>query len=324
MRIFVTGMTGFLGDQLATKLLERGHKLGTIVRNVASADRPIAQNTESMIREEKRGKGVSYYYGDITDYLNIYDCLSNFKPDVIIHLAAQTSVAFSFTHSTEVFNVNFLGVVNVAEAARRALPKLKRFIFSGSVEEYGIQNKFPIKEIAELRAASPYGVAKIASEKYLKYLYDAYGFPVIIFRNTNSYGRRYNHQFVIESIIYQMYEGKSPIKLGDPTPVRDFVFEPDLLSAYVLATESNTKKLLGESINIGTRKAVSIKELANKITKITGYKGKIKWNSFPKRQLEIPRLQIDNAKAKKLLKWNPKFSLYEGLRITASFYTPKK
>ena len=323
MRIFVTGMTGFLGDQLATKLLERGHKLGTIVRNVASADRPIAQNTESMIRGEKR-KGVSYYYGDITDYLNIYDCLSNFKPDVIIHLAAQTSVAFSFTHSTEVFNVNFLGVVNVAEAARRALPKLKRFIFSGSVEEYGIQNKFPIKEIAELRAASPYGVAKIASEKYLKYLYDAYGFPIIIFRNTNSYGRRYNHQFVIESIIYQMYEGKSPIKLGDPTPVRDFVFEPDLLSAYVLAAESNTKKLLGESINIGTGKAVSIKELANKIAKITGYKGKIKWNSFPKRQLEIPRLQIDNAKAKKLLKWNPKFSLYEGLRITASFYTPKK
>ena len=323
MRIFVTGMTGFLGDQLATKLLKRGHKLGTIVRNVASADRPIAQNTESMIRGEKR-KGVSYYYGDITDYLNIYDCLSNFKPDVIIHLAAQTSVAFSFTHSTEVFNVNFLGVVNVAEAARRALPKLKRFIFSGSVEEYGIQNKFPTKETAELRAASPYGVAKIAAEKYLKYLYDAYGFPVIIFRNTNSYGRRYNHQFVIESIIYQMYEGKSPIKLGDPTPVRDFVFEPDLLSAYVLATESNTKKLLGESINIGTGKAVSIKELANKIAKITGYKGKIKWNSFPKRQLEIPRLQIDNAKAKKLLKWNPKFSLYEGLRITASFYAPKK
>ena len=204
MRIFVTGMTGFLGDQLATKLLERGHTLGTMARNVASADRPIAQNTESMIRGEKR-KGVSYYYGDLTDYLNIQDILSNFKPEVIIHLAAQTSVAYSFTHSTEVFNVNFLGAVNMAEAARRTLPKLKKFIFSGSVEEYGIQDKFPSKETAELRAASPYGVAKIASEKYLKYLFDAYGFPSVIFRNANSYGRRYNHQFVIESIIYQMY-----------------------------------------------------------------------------------------------------------------------
>ena len=323
MKIFVTGMTGFLGDQLATKLLERGHTLGTMARNVASADRPIAQNTESMIRGEKR-KGVSYYYGDLTDYLNIQDILSNFKPDVIIHLAAQTSVAYSFTHSTEVFNVNFLGAVNMAEAARRTLPKLKKFIFSGSVEEYGIQDKFPSKETAELRAASPYGVAKIASEKYLKYLFDAYGFPSVIFRNANSYGRRYNHQFVIESIIYQMYQGKSPIKLGDPKPIRDFVFEPDLLSAYVLAAESKNKKILGESINIGIGKAISIKELAEKIAKITGYKGKIKWNSFPKRQLEIPRLQIDNSKAKKLLKWKPQYTLDEGLRITASFYEPEK
>jgi len=323
MRIFVTGMTGFLGDQLASKLLQRGHTLGTLVRNVSSADRPTAQNTESMIRGEKR-KGVSHYYGDLTDYLNIYDVLTNFKPEIIIHLAAQTSVAYSFTHSTEVFNVNFLGVVNMAEAARRAVPNLKKFIFSGSVEEYGIQKQFPTKESAELRAASPYGVAKIASEKYLKYLFDAYGFPAIIFRNANSYGRRHNHQFVIESIIYQMYKGKSPIKLGDPTPVRDFVFEPDLLAAYVLAAESKNKKLLGESINIGTGKAITIKELAKKIAKITGYKGKIKWNSFPKRQLEIPHLQIDNTKGKKLLKWKPAHTLDQGLKITASFYAPKK
>ena len=170
-----------------------------------------------MIRGEQH-KGISYFYGDVTDYLNIFDVLSRFKPDVIIHLAAQTSVAYSFTHTTEIFNVNFLGVVNIAEAARRSLPNLKRFIFSGSVEEYGIQTKFPSKETAELRAASPYGVAKIAAEKFLKYLYQAYDFPAIIFRNANSYGRRYNHQFVIESIIYQMIQGKSSIKLGDPSP----------------------------------------------------------------------------------------------------------
>ena len=133
MRIFITGMTGFLGFKLGEKLIERGHTIGTLARNVATSDRPIASNTESMIRGERQN-GIAYYYGDLTDYLNIYDSLSDFKPDVIIHLAAQTSVAYSFTHTTEVFNVNFLGVVNMAEAARRALPNLKRFIFSGSVE----------------------------------------------------------------------------------------------------------------------------------------------------------------------------------------------
>ena len=320
MRIFVTGMTGFLGQQISQILLKKGHNLGTLARNIAASDRTTASNTESMIRGEKQS-GISYYFGDLTDYLNIYDVLSNFNPDVIIHLAAQTSVAYSFTHITEVFNVNFLGAVNMAEAARRAVPKLKRFIFSGSAEEYGIQTKFPAKAPAELHAASPYAVAKIATEKHLKYLYDAYGFPAIIFRNANSYGRKHNHQFVIESMIYQMLKGKSPVKLGDPTPYRDFIFQPDLLSAYVLAATSNNKKLLGESINIGTRKSISIRQLAEKIRKITGYKGKIQWNSFPKRSLEIPKLELDNSKAKKLLKWKPKYTLDQGLKITASYYT---
>ena len=319
MRIFVTGMTGFLGDQLAEKLTERGHKLATLARNVATSDRPTAANTEAMIRGDKRN-GVSYYYGDLSDYLTVSDALTNFKPDVIIHLAAQTSVAYSFTHILEVLNTNFIGTVNMAEAARRELPKLKKFIFSGSVEEYGIQTKFPSKENYELHAASPYGVAKIAAEKFLRYLFEAYGFPSIMFRNANSYGRKYNHQFVIESIIYQMLQGKSPVKLGDPTPFRDFVFEPDLLSAYVLAAESDNKKILGESINIGTGKSLSIKQLAEKIRKITGYKGQIKWNSFPKRSLEIPKLEVDNTKAKKLLKWKPKYSLDQGLKITTSYY----
>jgi len=322
MKIFVTGMTGFLGDQLSEKLLRHDHQLGTLVRNVSSSDRPTAENTESMIRGEKRS-GISYYYGDLTDYLTVQDALTSFKPDVIIHLGAQTSVAYSFTHILEVVNVNFIGTVNMAEAARRNLPNLKKFIFSGSVEEYGVQTKFPIREDAELHAASPYAVAKIAAEKFLRYLYDAYGFPVIIFRNANSYGRKHNHQFVIESIIYQMQQGKSPINLGDPTPIRDFVFEPDLLAAYVLAVESNNKKLFGESINIGTGTAISVKDLTNQIAKIIGYKGKIHWNSFPKRVLEIPKLQISNIKAKKLLKWKPQYSLLEGLKITASYYKPK-
>jgi len=145
MRIFVTGITGFLGEKLSKKLRSNGHQIATLARNVSVSDRPVASNTESMIRGEKTS-GITYFYGDLTDYLAIYDALSSYKPDVIVHLGAQSSVAYSFTHIHEVFNVNFLGTVNMAEAARRALPKLKRFIFSGSVEEYGIQTKFPTKE----------------------------------------------------------------------------------------------------------------------------------------------------------------------------------
>ena len=320
MKIFLTGITGFLGQRIAETLTNNGHGLATLSRNVASGDR--ATNTESMIRGEAI-KGVQYYYGDLTDYLVVSDALKDYQPDVIIHLAAQTSVAYSFTHMKEVFDVNFIGVFNMAEAARREVPNLKRFIWSGSAEEYGIQpeENYPTKEDdIQLHAASPYGVAKIAAENFLKYLHQAYGFPAIIFRNANSFGRKFNHQFVIESIIFQMVQGKSPIKLGDPEPIRDFIFEEDLLNAYVLAAESENKDILGEAVNITTNEPISIRELAEKIKKITGYSGEIQWNSFPKRALEIPKLNMDNSKVKRLLNWAPKYSIEEGLKITASYY----
>lgn len=320
MRIFITGVTGFLGQELVETLSSHGHEIGTLTRNVARGDR--ATNTESMIKGESIS-GVKYYFGDLVDYLATSDALKDFQPDVIIHLAAQTSVAYSFTHMKEVFDVNFIGVFNIAEAARREVPNLKRFIWSGSAEEYGIQPEeaYPTKEDEiQLHAASPYGVAKIAAENFLKYLYLAYDFPCIVFRNANSFGRKYSHQFVIENIIYQMIQGKSPIKLGDPTPIRDFIFEPDLLEAYVMATESNNPKLLGEAINITTSEPISINDLAAEIAQITNYKGKIQWNSFPKRPLEIPKLNMDNSKAKELLGWKPKHTLKEGLRITASYW----
>ena len=129
MKVFLTGITGFLGQKLAETLTSHGHQIGTLSRNVATGDR--ASNTESMIRGETV-KGVQYYYGDLTDYLVIADALKDFQPDIIIHLAAQTSVAYSFTHMKEVFDVNFIGVFNMAEAARREVPGLKRFIWSGS------------------------------------------------------------------------------------------------------------------------------------------------------------------------------------------------
>lgn len=324
MKIFVSGVTGFLGQRISGSLISKGHELATLSRNVAVGDR--APNTESLIRGESIS-GIKYYFGDLTDYLAISDALQEFQPDIIIHLAAQTSVAYSFTHMKEVFDVNFIGVFNMAEAARRNVPNLKKFIWSGSAEEYGIQPEeaYPTKEDSvQLHAASPYGVAKIAAENLLKYMYQAYGFPVVIFRNANSYGRQNNHQFIIESIIFQMIKGDSPINLGDPKPIRDFIFEEDLLNAYILGAETDDPSIVGEAINITSGESISILDLAEKIKKLIGYTGEIKWNSFPKRALEIPKLHMDNTKVTTLLKWVPKYSLEEGLKKTISYYLPKK
>lgn len=320
MKIFITGVTGFLGDKLSDRLSKNGHEIGCFVRNVSAGDK--AENTEDMILGDKRS-GMALYFGDLTDFMAIRNSLREFLPDVVIHLASQTSVAYSFTHPFEIVHTNLVGTMNMAEASREELPNLKRFIWSGSAEEYGNQDEFPIIETAPLRAASPYGVAKIGSEKYLRYLYDAYNFPVVMFRNANSYGRLHNHQFIIESMIFQMLKQQETVRFGDPTPIRDFIYSDDLLDAYIKATESNSDEIHGEPMNVSTGKGISILDLAQKIAQKTNYKGKIEWNCFPKRAMEIKNLTMDNTKAKNLLKWNLKYSLDEGLDKTIDWWKIK-
>jgi len=320
MKIFITGVTGFLGDKLSTVLSKKGHQIGAFVRNISTGDK--AENTEELIRGE-HGSDMSIYFGDLTDFLAIRNALRAFKPEVVVHLGSQTSVAYSFTHPFEIFHTNLVGTINMAEAAREELPDLKQFIWSGSAEEYGNQDEFPIKETAPLRAASPYGAAKIGAEKYLLYLFDAYNFPAVIFRNANSYGRLHNHQFVIESMIHQMLSQVKIAHFGDPEPIRDFLYSDDLLQSYVMAVESNSQNIHGEAINVSTGVGISIKDLAQKISDKTDFKGEKKWNCFPKRAMEIANLTMDNRKAKNLFQWEPEHTLDEGLDKTITWWKAK-
>jgi nucleoside-diphosphate-sugar epimerase len=198
-------------------------------------------------------------------------------------------------------------------------PKIRKFIHASSVEVYGNQDNFPIKEDAPLRPASPYGVAKVAAEYFFKYLYDGYNFPCIIFRSTNTYGRKYNHNFVVEHTIYEMLSGKGEILMGDPTPVRDFLYVDDEVDAYVRAVETE-KDIFGEIMNTGTGRGVSIRELVEIIGKMVDFKGEVKWYQKSKRPFEIRKLILDAEKIRRLLGWSPRYSLEEGLKRTIEWW----
>ena len=265
-------------------------------------------------------KQVKTLYADLKDHFKIRNLIRTLQPEIVYHLAAISPVAYSYDRPLEVLETNFNATVNLAESCLREDPNLRHFIFAGTSEEYGNQPEFPIKETAEFHPNSPYAVSKVASNEYLNYLYDAYEFPVTIMRPFNTYGRRDNTHFVVERAISQMLT-KQTVNLGDPTPTRDFLYVTDHVQGYlnVLYNEA----AFGEAINLCTGRGITIHELMEHIKDLTQFHGDINWHTIPKRPLDIMKLVGDNAKAKKLLGWEPTVMLNEGLQRTVDWWNKR-
>lgn len=307
--ILITGITGFVGRHLAVRLNERGYEVHGFTRSVS--DRTLDFPDE-----------ITVHFGDITDAQRLFHVYEEIQPDVVVHLAAQSSVEYSFSHPAEVCSVNFNGVVNAARMAMRGVRDIDRFIFASSVEVYGNQETSPLHESLAPRPASPYGVTKTASEHYIDYLHRAHDFPALTLRNTNTYGRRYSHEFVVEHIVKNALEDVAVLEMGDPNPVRDFQYIEDEVDAYVKAIESDDE-VLGEILNTGTGRGINIRNLVDMIARKTRWDGDISWNSNSPRPLEIDSLVVDNRKIEDLLGWSPSYSLEEGLDETISYWARK-
>jgi len=307
-KILVTGGSGFICGHLIHYLLDAGYDVYSLERYVTG--RYVLGGNRT----------VKTIFGDLRDLFAIRKLVREIQPDAVCHLAAISAVAYSYDHPNEVLETNFLGTVNLAESCLREVPHLKHFLFAGTSEEYGNQDTFPIKETAELRPNSPYAVSKVAADKYLKYMHDAYGFPATVLRNFNTYGRRDDTHFIVERTISQMLKGKV-VKLGDPDPVRDFLYVDDHVDSYLRCL--GNEKAIGEAFNFCTERGVTIAQLVDLIKKLINFKGEVIWNTIPKRPLDIAKLVGDSAKAEKLLGWRPKHTLEKGLELTIDFWKKK-
>jgi len=304
MKVFVTGATGFIGEPLINRLLERNHEVYALCRSVT--DRKLSLPKE-----------VNIVYGDISEAHLLKKVISQIKPEVVIHLVASSSVFYGHSHPEENFETTVLGTVNLEKACEN-LPSLEKFVFAGTSEEYGNQQDFPIREDAPLRPNQPYAIAKVAADYYLKYCRDSQGFPSITLRPFNTYGRVKNLTFVTERIISQMLTSEKII-LGNPEPIRDFLYLDDHVDGYVKTVETpyhvfedSNVKVLNLCTNVGTR----IRELAEMIKDIVGFNGEIQWNYTNIRLTEIYKLVGDYSLATETLGWKPKTMLSEGLKLT--------
>lgn len=309
MRAFITGGTGFIGSALIPKLLESGHDVYSLERYVTGRYRQVAKTT------------VTTVFGDLRDSFSVRKLMRQIQPDAVIHLAAISPVVYSYEHPQEVFEVNTLGTINLAEACLREIPHFSHFLFAGTSEEYGIQEKFPIGEDAQLRPNSPYSVSKVAADHYLQYMKEAYDFPVTVLRPFNTYGRRDNTHFVVEQIIVQMLRN-STVQLGDPTAIRDLMYIDDHVNAYLACLDN--PKAIGQVFNFCTGHATSIEELFYIVSNlIENFDVEVQWRTLPDRPLDIKKLLGNYDKAKKMLGWQPKCSLLDGLKKTIEFWKMK-
>ena len=163
--------------------------------------------------------------------------MARFDPQVVFHLAAKTEVAWSFDDYEDVSDVNYIGTVRLAEACRQLCTDFQLFIMASTMETYGHHEApVPFTEGTPQYPMAPYAVAKVAAEKYLQYMQYAYNFPFTILRQTNTYGRDRNDFFVMERIITQMLTSNE-INLGEPDPIRNFLYISDLIDLYEVVLE---------------------------------------------------------------------------------------
>lgn len=283
----ITGASGFIGQHLVDEF----------------SDVEVFQASEENMNLQDSGQ--------------IDEVIAETQPEVVIHLAAKTEVAWSFDDYERVSDVNYLGTVRLAEANRRLNPNLRLFVLASTMETYGHQTKrVPFTETTPQHPAAPYAVAKVAAEKYLDYMDYAYGFPYTILRQTNTYGRSDNDFFVVERIITQMLQG-DVCRLGDPAPYRNFLYIDDLVRLYRQIIE---QKPLGETFVTGPDNALTIEDLAEKIRQIIGWDGTIEWHTQPKRPGEIYYLNSNPGKAQEVLGWRPEVDLDEGLARTVDLW----
>ena len=303
--VLLTGADGFVGSHLAEKLIDLGAKL-TIVVRATSNHGTSAYNFKNLpnnyVKKCKKIICCDISSTDIIRHIKIS------KPKIILHLAANAYVPYSFDHPLEVNESNVIGTLNILEAARQ-IKNLERIICTSSSEVYGTALTKKINENHPLNPTSPYAASKAAADRYCFSYILTYNLPIVIIRPFNTYGPRHTYD-VIPKFIKMALNNKNITIHGNGKQSRDLTYISDAVDAFILVSES--KKCLKKVINFGTGQDYSINFLATQIKKISKSDSKI--IHINKRQAEVQRLTCDASLCKKL-GWKNKIGIIEGLKL---------
>jgi UDP-glucose 4-epimerase len=296
MKTLVTGGAGFIGSHLVEELLQVGCEV-TVLDNLSTGRR------ENLDRLEPQ-KSLRLREVDIADYQTIKPFFEGV--DWVFHLAALADIVPSIQRPLDYHRSNLTGTVCVLEAARRA--QVGRFIYSASSSCYGIPDLYPTPETAPARPQYPYALTKYLGEQSVMHWQKVYRLPAVSLRLFNVYGPRSRtsgtYGAVFGVFLAQKLARKPFTVVGDGNQTRDFTFVSDVVRACRAAAESD---LRGEILNVGSGNPVSV----NRLVELIGGEAV----HLPKRPGEPDCTQADTGKIKRLLDWEARVPIEEGVKI---------
>ena len=299
MKTLITGVAGFIGSALAQKLIEGGHEV-------------LGLDDLSTGKEEAIPPQVKFELGDMLDRPKLWTMLQGVE--CVFHVAARVAVRESILYPREYNSTNVGGTVSVMEAMRDV--GVKRVVFTSSGAVYGAQVAQPLHE--EMRPApdSPYAVSKLSAEYYVKTIGKLWGIETVTLRIFNAYGPGQHtpsdHPPVIANFLKQAVREGTLVIHNSGTQTRDFVYLDDVVDALIKA--SSASDVDGMTINIGSGKEVSIVDLVQEVSDLTGVKTESIYNHTAKGG--VKRMRADISRAADLLGYRPKYSLSNGLKLT--------
>jgi NAD dependent epimerase/dehydratase len=308
MKVLVTGAGGFIGSHLSERLVELGSKVKVIVRYNSRSDWGLLEMLPKQRLDE-----IEVIMGDLRDGDAVRSAAKDV--DIIFHLGSLIAIPYSYIHPRETIETNIMGTLNILTAAREN--SIEKVIHVSTSEVYGTAQYVPIDEKHPLQGQSPYSASKIGADMIAESFYRSFGVPVTIVRPFNTFGPRQSARAVIPAIISQALT-KECVYLGALHPTRDYTYIDDVVEAFIKVASLS---LAGEVINIGSNFEISIGDIARKIMSIIGKNKEVMVDSKRIRppKSEVERLWCDNAKAKGLLKWEPKIGFDEGLKMTIAW-----
>ena len=305
VKFLVTGGAGFIGSNLCERLLGKGHSVWAFDDLNSFYDVSIKRRN---IREiQSLAKPFTFIHGDITDRAALDELFRETKFDQIIHLAARAGVRPSLAEPALYQRVNVEGTTNLLEAARQN--GVKKITIASSSSVYGVNAKIPFSESDPIFSAiSPYAASKLACESLGHVYHHVYGMDVAMLRFFTVYGPRQRPDLAIHKFA-QLISAEKPIPVfGDGSTARDYTYVSDTIDGILACT----KKEFGfEIFNLGESQTVTLSYLIELLEKALGKKAII--NRQPPQPGDVPITFADISKAKKILGYNPRVKIEQGI-----------